>query len=436
MPHADAMRLLEYEAKALLERVSEIRPFALTLPMVAAAAPSVAAQAAIESLLSNGRNELRRLIQRFLAWLGSPDGVRSSPAEAQQRFTTVRLRFLSTITQFDTFADILAERSQHAYGELLAGLDVAAADALELPGRLFDPPPILCHLDRGPGAAIRRARTRLPGGGVSPVAIVRVPRERMVGSAIASSLFHEVGHQGAELLNLVEPMRQVLLGVARRGGQASPAWNCLARWISEILADFWSIARLGIGSTTGLMGVVSLPKAFVTRASLDGPHPTPWIRVKISAALGRGLYPDPQWDRVASLWEEFYPLRETRPQDAALFRLIESVLPRFVAIVLGYRGDRLGGAALAEVFPREDRAPSELRRVWQAQRRSRSALAKISPSLAFAVVGQARHDAAIGPEAEAALLRRLLRYWALKSTIDASEVCSSVRKPRGLALAV
>ena len=37
----------------------------------------------------------------------------------------------------------------------------------------------------------------------NPVAIIRVPRERMVGHGIASSLVHEVGHQGAALLGLV-----------------------------------------------------------------------------------------------------------------------------------------------------------------------------------------------------------------------------------------
>ena len=63
----------------------------------------------------------------------------------------------------------------------------------------------MCYLDRGHGAAIRRARARLPGGGMSPVAIIRVPRERMVGAGIASSLVHEVGHQAAALLDLNTP---------------------------------------------------------------------------------------------------------------------------------------------------------------------------------------------------------------------------------------
>jgi hypothetical protein len=436
MPHADATRLLEYEAQALLERLSELRPFALTLPMVAAAAPSVGAQAGIEQYMSTGRGQLRRLIEQFLTWLRSPEGVGASASQAQQRFTAVRLRFLTIITQFDIFADALAERSQHGYGELIGGLDVAASDALDIPGRLFDPPPIICHLDRGAGAAIRRARTRLPGGGVSPVAIIRVPRERMVGSSIAGSLVHEVGHQGAELLNLVEPIRDKLRKLAARPGPESTAWGCFQRWISEIIADLWGVARVGVSATMGLIGVVSLPKAFVTRLTLDGPHPTPWIRVKISAAFGKALYPDPQWDRVASLWEQLYPLDEARPVDARLFRLLETVLPRFVRLVLGHQGEKLGGMPLISIFPRQDRTPARLRQAWIEFRQHRSILARVSPTVALAIVGQSRHDGAISAAREVGLLRRLLRYWALRSTIDASEVCAAFRRPPGLALAV
>ena len=50
----------------------------------------------------------------------------------------------------------------------------------------------------------------------------------------------------------------------------------------------------------GLMGVVSLPRAFVFRIDLADPHPTPWLRVKLSAAMGQALYPHPQWD--VPLW--------------------------------------------------------------------------------------------------------------------------------------
>ena len=439
MPHADVSRMLEYEAKALLERLAEIRPFALTLPMVAAAAPSAAAQAAIESFLARGRQQLRRTLRQFLDWLASPAGVAAPPDRAQQRFTMLRMRFLSVITQFDVFADALAERSQHNYGELIGGLDVAAAEALDLPGDHFTPPPVICHLDRGAGAAIRRVRTRLEGGGTTPVAIIRVPRERMVGSGIASSLVHEVGHQAAELLDLLRPMRDALGEIAARGGPAAPAWACFRAWISEILSDLWGVARVGIAATTGLMGVLSLPRVFVTRVTLDDPHPSPWIRVKISAAFGKALFPDPQWDRIASVWESLYPLDAAAGNaagDVAMLRLLDANLPQFVQFVLRFQPERLGGTTLAEAFPLGDRTPTRLRVLWQEHRRRPARLAALPPTVAFAAVGQARHDGTVSATSESLLLRRLLRYWALRSTVDASEICSSVRRPRGLALAV
>lgn len=420
----------------MLERISEVRPFALTLPMVAAAAPSVQAQAAIERFLFEGRKSMRAVVRRFIDWLHGPAGIAAPPSEAQKRFAMVRLRFLSVITQFDLFADALAERSQHGYGELLGGLDVLATDALRLPGALYATPPVICHLDRGIGAAIRRARTRLPGGGSVPVAIIRVPRERMVGSSIASSLVHEVGHQGAALLDLVPQLAQALQHIAAHAGRDARWWRCLAGWISEIIADYWSVARLGITSTLGLIGVVGLPKAFVSRFASDDVHPVPWIRVKISIAIGRSLYPDVQWDRLESLWESLYPLEQTGRADAAAFRALDRLLPRFVAFLNGFSAPRLDGRTIAGLFPRADRTPARLRTTWARCRGDENALAQLSPTLACAVIGQAKYDNAIDTVAEVTLLRRLLRFWALESTTNAREVCSSLREPTGLAIAV
>ena len=130
-----------------------------------------------------------------MRWLRGP-GRAASPALMQRRFTLLRIRFNEVLSQFDLFSDVLTQRSEHETGVFLSGLDVLAADALTFPDRRSTPPEVVCYLDRGPGAAIRRARTRLPGGGESPVAIVRVPRERMVGFGVGASLLHEVGAPG------------------------------------------------------------------------------------------------------------------------------------------------------------------------------------------------------------------------------------------------
>ena len=303
---ATAMWMLEQEARALLTRLARVKPFALQFPQVVAAAVSPQAQEAIERHLARGRRELRRLVLSYLRWLRGSAAGAISPTMAQRRFTVLRIRFNTALAQFDIFADVLAQRSQHEFGIWISGLDAVAADALALPG-CYEPPPVVCYLDRGHGAAIRRARTRLPGGGENPVAVVRVPRERMVGSGIASSLVHEVGHQGSALLDLVNSLRPVLQGMQRKGGEEQPAWVLWERWISEILADFWSLARVGVAATMGLIGVVSLPRPFVFRIQLDDPHPFPWIRVKLSCAMGQALFPHRQWEALSRMWEAFYP---------------------------------------------------------------------------------------------------------------------------------
>lgn len=172
--------MLEQEARAMLGRLNRVKPFAVQETMLPAAALSPAAQAGIERHLINGRRILRQQIRRYIAWLRGV-GASATAAEQQRRFTFLRLRFNLALSQLDLFSDAITQRSENETGLWLSGLDVAAQDALDLPGGFFRSPPVVCYLHRGLGGAIRRARTRLPGGGENPVSIIRIPRERMVG---------------------------------------------------------------------------------------------------------------------------------------------------------------------------------------------------------------------------------------------------------------
>jgi hypothetical protein len=421
-PYASSM--LAQEARALLTRLARVRPFALIEPMVPAAALLPNAQTGIERQLAVGRRELRGMVQNFLAWLRGPQASAATAADAQRRFTFLRLKFNTTITQFDLFNDVITQRSEHESGVWLSGLDVVSADALTLPGGYYRVPPVICYLDRGAGAAIRRARTRLPGGGENPVAIIRVPRERMVGSGIASSLIHEVGHQAAALLDLVNSLRPVLQGL-QRGGADEEAWRLWERWISEIVADFWSVARVGVTSTLGLIGVVSLPRPFVFRLNPDDPHPAPWIRVKLSCAIGQALYPHPQWARLAALWESYYPLVDLDPARLQLFAQLQTSMPGLVALLVNHRPKTLRGHTLVEVLDVPARQPARLKGLYHAWCRTPEAMYDAPPSLVFAVIGQARADGQVSPEEESQLLAKLLTHWALVSTLDTSFACAS-----------
>jgi hypothetical protein len=412
--------MLAQEARALLTRLARVKPFAMQEPMLPAANLLPEAQTAIEAVLAAGRRELRARIDEYLHWLGSPAALVADAEAAHRRFVFLRLRFNAVLNQFDLFNDVITQRSEHETGVWLSGLDVVSADALHLPGGYYQAPPVICYLDRGIGAAIRRARTRLPGGGENPVAVIRVPRERMIGHGIASSLIHEVGHQAAALLDLINSLRPVLRGLQAGAGPTAIAWRLWELWISEIVADFWSVARVGIASTLGLMAVVGLPRPFVFRINADDPHPAPWIRVKLSCALGQALYPHPQWNRAEALWDAYYPLANLDRERADLLGKLQEHLPGFVSLLVNHRPQSLRGRSLVEVMNVEERQPARLQALFVGWRRNPARMYRAPPSLVFAVVGQARADGRLGPEDESTLLGKLLNHWALRSTLEVS----------------
>jgi hypothetical protein len=419
--------LLEQETRALLTRLTGVRPFALQETLVPAAAISPAALSAIECYLINGRQVVGRQVHEFLAWLHE-EGREARPEEQQRRFTAVRLGFNTSLSQMDLFSEVITQRSEHEIGVWLSGLDVAAAEALLLPGHFYEAPPVICHLHRGLGGAIRRARTRLPGGGDNPVSIIRIPRERMIGYGVASSLVHEVGHQGAALLGLVESLRRELRR-RQRGGDHRDAWVLWESWISEVIADFWSIAKVGIASTLGLFGLVSLPRSFVFRVMPDDPHPFPWIRVLLSCSIGESLYPAGprgQWSRLASLWQALYPASGLHPQLRGTMAGLRQTMPEFVSLLAGHRPVALRGRSLAELLAGPDRAPPRLIGRYRTWRTDPAQMHTTPPTLAFAVLGQARASGLITPERENTLLRGLITEWALKSTLETARASAGI----------
>lgn len=425
---ASARALLGQEARALLTRIERLSPYALKMPMVSAATVSPAAQTSIEGLLMRGRRDLAAMVRRYLVWLRGSDEVPSA-AQAQRRFNILRLRFNTIIRHFDVFASVLGQRSEHETGVWVAGLDDVAADALALPGHYFVPPPIICYLDRNHGAAIRRAYTRLPGGASNPVAVISIPRERMIGSGIASSLVHEVGHQGAALLKLLPALRGELRERRRRNPAQAVAWQWFERWISELMADFWSVARIGVGSALGLMAVLSLPRPFVFRLDHQDPHPIPWLRVKASCAFGDFLYPHPQWRRLAGVWEALYPPIDVAPVVHNVIVGCERLLDELAALIGEHRPASLLGNAIGDVLASEQLRPERLQQQLETWRARPRLVETAGPCHVFAVIGQARADDKLTPENEARALSRLLTYWALKSSLETTAQCP--RRIRG-----
>jgi len=363
--------------------------------MVPAASFSVEAMRAVERHVADSIATLLPEVERFLAWVKQcPE-----PDLAQERFALLRLRFNLFLDRFDIYSDAITQRSERPVGIWLSGLDALAEDMLATGVARSERPPLACYLDRGRGAAIRRARTRFADGELNPLAMVRLPRERMIGSGVASSLAHEVGHQGVALLKLHEPARRVLA--------AQPGSAPWALWSSEILADFWAIACLGISATVGLLAVVTLPQAFVFRLNDNDVHPSPYIRTLLSAALGERVFPDPQWQKLAETWRRLYPLAHAPLRKRAVLRAREAEISRVADTLVKLEFTSLG-ASLPRHLKASSRSPERLRTSRLLELRA------VSPLFAIAALGQGRADGVIEPEAEARTLNDLLRRWALQ----------------------
>ena len=385
----------------------------MTMPMVKGASVSDKSLKAVIELLENGKSILRTHVYLFIEKLKASKNKAGDIQNLQAGFTILKLRFNSILDQLDIFADVLSQRSEHEVGIWLSGLDVLAEDGLVVVKQFSELPSLMVYLDRGHGAAIRRARTRLPGGDENPVAVIQIPRERMVGSGIASSLIHEVGHQAAALLDLVAPLK-ITLAKRHQERKDTLAWKFFERWISEIISDIWAVGHLGIAATLGLMGVVTLPTYFQFRLDLNDPHPAPYVRVYLSCAFGKKLFPNSQWDSIWDLWKTFYSKTGLKKETIKILDDIEKETNEFIDVVLNHSTKEMKGKKLFELFPVMERKPENLKQLYKLWKARKISLQAIAPTLVFAMLGQAKFDLAIDAAEESKVLAQQLRQWAFK----------------------
>ena len=146
------------------------------------------------------------------------------------------------------------------------------------------------------------------------------------------------------------------------------------------------------------------------------------VRVKLSCAIGDALYPHPQWDRIARMWEACYPLQGLKPSTERTFHALANTIPAMAHVLCAHRPPSLRGRELGAVLASPDRHPMQLTAIW---RRWQSA-----PALTFArrrrscsPCSVAHGWPASGPRAGESPAQDLLTHWALRSTLDTSQLC-------------
>ena len=240
----------------MLTRLARVRPFALHETMVPAAAVSVPAQAAIERYLAEGRARAARPHQVVSRVAGDAGGrqtsrrTRSGASPSCACGSTPCSRS-STCSRRDDPAQRARDR-RLALGARRGGrrrADAARAVLRGAAGRLLPRPR---HRRRHPPGADPAAGRRREPGGDHPRAARADGRQRH--RLVAGPRGRPPGGGAARSRDVAAAARSQ---AASAGAPATTrgAWRLWERWISEIVADFWSVARVGVASTLGLIGV-------------------------------------------------------------------------------------------------------------------------------------------------------------------------------------
>ena len=408
--------MLDQEARALLARLARVKPFVLTEPMLLAASLLPAAQIAIERFLAKGRRELKERVQGFLGWL------HGEGAASLRRRTSSAGSFFSGCGSTLCFAarplqsgHYPAERERT--GRLAVWSRRRRGGRLGAAGILRSP---ACDLLSGSGrrrgdqarADPSAGRRRKSGRHDSRPARADdrqrhriIPDPRSGSSRGGPARIGSLAAAGSASQATAMPA-SLWCGVCGSGGspKSFPIFGPLLGWA-------WC-RRLGSSALSACRGRLS------SGLNVDDPHPTPWIRVKLSCAIGDGLYPHPQWRRVAELWESYYPVADLDDERRNLLARLEESFPEFVATLINHRPKALRGRSLREAMNVEQRTPSRLTALFGAWSKAPEQMYRAPPSLVFAVLGQAKADGSLSPEDESDLLAKLLTFWAMRSTLD------------------
>jgi hypothetical protein len=126
------------------------------------------------------------------------------------------------------------------------------------------------------------------------------------------------------------------------------------------------------------------------------------------------LFPHLQWDKVWQMWQTFYPIDDLPADKKAILTMLDEEEKNFVQLVLSYTSKILKGKQLAQIFPYGERQPIMLQQLFQAWKKNKDLIENASPTMVFAVLGQAKFDQAINAVEENKLLTQQLRNWAYK----------------------
>jgi hypothetical protein len=347
-----------------------LRPFKREEFGTGAAMPSEGHIQVVNDLITKLRRGLLKVSERVHDSIATATEKPSSPR--LQRVVTRKdkaHRWVQGIEKiWDFYFELFGQR-QGKYGDWLLSCDRIAMDCYQAAytglgvARSVPAPPPFCYMKTGfaPATIRRGIRMRRLGKQLNPFPLVQLPYHRLVNPWTLGAVMHEVSHNLQSDLGLNKDVpRQVGLRLleADMGRFVSSVW---VRWNREMFADMSALLLGGPEVVGSLMDVIGRAPAAVFGFNPRGPHPTPYLRLLISAELLRRLGFEKEAEQYSRAWTRIYP----NPRAGSIPKKVLATFPKACAVAVDamcFRPFRsLGNKSLSQVyrFDRKDQAMVE-----------------------------------------------------------------------------
>jgi hypothetical protein len=336
-----------------------LRPFRREEFGTGAASPSEGHIQVVNKLISTLRRGLLKMSRKVTTASGQAS---AEPSSAHLQRVVVNKdnaqKWVQGIEKiWDFYFELFGQR-QSKYADWLLSCDRIAMDCYQVAytgigvARSIPAPPPFCYMKTGfAPATVRRGIpvTKL-GKQLNPFPLVQLPYHRLVNPWTLGAVMHEVSHNLQTDLGL---SKDVPLSIALRllkadlGRSVASTW---AKWNREMFADMSALLLGGPETVGSLMDVIGRAPEAVVAFNPRGPHPTPYLRLLISAELLRRMGFTEEAEQYARAWTRIYP----NPRTGTIPHAILNTFPKACALAVDtmcYRPYRsLGNKSLAQVI--------------------------------------------------------------------------------------
>src|SRR5579863_9578068 len=358
-PASIALPWLRAQSINVSRHAAALRPFRMDEFGTGAESPTAGHTQAVNNLSNSLRRGLLHMSGR----------VRKSGTAATEESTTQRLHDLMRKKEhahkwvrgiekiWDFYFEVFGQRQTRYAKWLLScdriGLDCYRASYLGLGvARSIPAPPPFSYMATGfaPATFRRGIPLKRLGKQLNPFALIQLPYHRLINPWTLGAVLHEVSHNLQTDLGLSKDVpRKVGLRLLRAGAsqQVARTWT---RWNREMFADMSALFLGGPEVVGSLMDVIGRAPAAVVAYNPRGPHPTPYLRLLISAELLRRMGFTEEAERYARVWKRMYP----NPRNGSIPAAVLDTFPEACALAVDtmcYRPyPSLGNKSLAQVI--------------------------------------------------------------------------------------